>query len=360
MSKVVVPMGLFVLAALLVGGLAFGAGEEEPEDFPTRSPQVVIGYDAGGGTDTAIRPIVAEMENYWDQSITVVNMPGADSAVAAEYVLDADPDGYTMFGTGNSALAVMLKLRGLADTDWREWETLMTVIGPSLLVVDRDSPIRDMDDLLEWFQNEEVVAGVTGLGSEPHLFLEQTHTLAEGVDISFTPYGGCHPAGVAVIREEAEVATVAMSAVLDFVRAGELYPIAAFGVDEPVEIEIEGEMTSVPNIGSVFPEAAHLEDIQESWPIYVPRDVPVEIRREIREAFEWAVEQDSVHEFAEEQGLMVSGVTGEEADRMMSFIESNVGWALYDADIAEIHPEDAGIPRPEDWEWPPEDWDAEY
>ncbi|WP_103680671.1 Bug family tripartite tricarboxylate transporter substrate binding protein [Alkalispirochaeta sphaeroplastigenens] len=354
--------GIAMILVCFLASLAFagGQGEKGADAFPSRTPTIVIGYGAGGGTDTAIRPIVAEMEKFFGRSITVVNMPGADSAVAADYVLNQKADGYTWFGTGNSALAVMLKLRGLSNTDWREWETLMTVIGPSLLVVRKDSPIRTMDDVIEYFQREDVVAGVTGLGSEPHLFIDEVHSLSGGRSITYTPYGGCHPAAVAVIRREADIAPVAMSAVLDFVRAGEVHPIVAFGTTEPVEIEIDGKTVSIPNIGAAYPPAAHLENIQESWPIYVPRSVPVEIRRKIREAFEWAVQQPSVQEFADSRGLLVSGVTGEEADRIMSFVESNVGWALEAAGIAEHSPASFDIPKPEDWVWPPAGWNVEY
>lgn len=343
---------VFVMVLLSVSVIA--------ADYPTRSPQIVVGYGAGGGTDTAVRPIIAEMENYWGRSITVVNMPGADSAVAAEYVKDQPADGYTMFATGNSAASVMLRLRGLTDTNWREWETLMTVVGPSLLVVDKSSDIEDMDDLLDFIRTEEIVVGVTGLGSEPHLFTDETHSLANGKEITYVPYGGCHPAAVATVRGEVDLATVALSATLDFVRAGEVRPIVAFGVSEPVVLEINGVETAVPNIGSVFPAAVHLENIQESWPIYIPRDVPAEIRKEIREAFEWAVQQESVQEYARNNGLQVSGVTGEGADEVMSYVESSVGWSLADAGIAEIHPSEFDIPHPDNWVWPEKGYKSDF
>ena len=88
------------LALVFTGSTAAMAGV-----FDNGTPTVYIGYGAGGGTDTAVRPVVAEMANYLGENINCVNMEGANSAVACDYVLEQPHDGYSMFATGTGGFS---------------------------------------------------------------------------------------------------------------------------------------------------------------------------------------------------------------------------------------------------------------
>jgi len=345
----------FMLFVLLTGSVV-----SADDSYPRRPPNIVIGYAAGGGTDTAIRPIALEMEKYLGSTITVLNMPGADSAVAVDYVRNQPKDGYWLLGTGADSISVTLRIKNLVDTNWREWEAMYTMFGPDGLVVRKDSPIKNLDDAIEFLRQGNVVCGVTGLGSSPHLFFEELNKAVGGKPVTYVPHGGCHPAGVATIAGEVPIALVTLSAVWDFVRAGELRVLAAFGVEEPVKVEVKEETVVIPNIGSKVPGTEELDKWKKSWPIFVHRDVPAPIRAKLREAFVWACQQPSVHEFAEANGLVVAGIVGEDADRMMCFSESFAGWMMEKAGQAEISPAELGIPTVEEWVWPPDNWDYQY
>lgn len=326
-------------------------------EFPERSPTCVIGYAAGGGTDTAIRPIIVEMEKYWDRPITVVNMEGASSAVAGEYVLERPADGYWWFGTGHAGVAVTLRLMGFLDTSWRDWETFMTLSGPDGIIVHKDSDIETIDDFVELMRAEETIIGVTGLGTSTHIYMEEFLNAIGAQNRTYVPHGGCHPTSVAVLRKEVKYAPITLSAGWEFIRSGDVRVLAVFGMTEPLLVELaDGSSYSAPNVGQVHPDAAPLDDLIKTWPFFVKRDVPIEIRDEIRKAFLWACEQPSVHEAAKKSGLMVSGIIGEEADRLMSIAESSWGWLMYEAGETDMPPEEY-VPRPEDWSWPPEGWD---
>ena len=73
--------------------------------WPDGTPTVYVGYGAGGGTDTAVRPVVAAMAEYLGENINVTNMEGANSSVACDYVLGEAHNGYNLFATGTGGFS---------------------------------------------------------------------------------------------------------------------------------------------------------------------------------------------------------------------------------------------------------------
>lgn len=119
MKKFLVFLCIFTLVA---SSFLFAGGRKEKGEgklWPKTPPVVTVGFGAGGGTDTAVRPIIAKMEEYLGETINVVNMPGASSAVAAEHVLNNPADGYSMFATGSGPLSGF-RVMGTSSTTWRD------------------------------------------------------------------------------------------------------------------------------------------------------------------------------------------------------------------------------------------------
>ena len=65
-------------------------------EFPEKPINLVVGFRAGGGSDTAARLLATEMEAALGQKIIVENRGGAGGAVATEYVRNQNGDGYTI------------------------------------------------------------------------------------------------------------------------------------------------------------------------------------------------------------------------------------------------------------------------
>ena len=84
------------IAAALCGvsfALAASAGAQ---DFPQRPITFVVGLGAGGGQDVNSRIFADAMSRSLGQRIVVDNKTGAGGGVAAAYVQNAAPDGYTL------------------------------------------------------------------------------------------------------------------------------------------------------------------------------------------------------------------------------------------------------------------------
>src|SRR5262245_17343134 len=65
-------------------------------DWPTRAVTVVVPYAAGGFTDLLARIAAKHLSEKFGQPFVIENRLGAGGAIAAAYVAQAAPDGYTI------------------------------------------------------------------------------------------------------------------------------------------------------------------------------------------------------------------------------------------------------------------------
>lgn len=83
----------------IVFGLTLTAGhvDETLADFPERPVTLVVGFSAGGGTDTYARTLAGLIHESLGVPMVVVNKPGAAGMIAANFVQEQPADGYTLY-----------------------------------------------------------------------------------------------------------------------------------------------------------------------------------------------------------------------------------------------------------------------
>jgi tripartite-type tricarboxylate transporter receptor subunit TctC len=84
---------LFVLLAIAV---ATPAARAQEAPYPTKPIRMIVNFAAGGGNDILARLIGQKMSDGLGQSIVIENRTGANGEIAADYVKNAAPDGYTV------------------------------------------------------------------------------------------------------------------------------------------------------------------------------------------------------------------------------------------------------------------------
>jgi len=90
------------LVALLAGAAATAAVAEE--EYPARPITLIVGYAAGGSTDSIARPFAEVLGRILKTRVIVDNVSGAGGALGAQKVAIARPDGYTLLLGGNGEL----------------------------------------------------------------------------------------------------------------------------------------------------------------------------------------------------------------------------------------------------------------
>ena len=90
---------LFAIAATLtLSPIALMAQSQ----YPAKPVRLVVPFPAGGATDSAARELGDGLAKLLGQPFVIENRPGADGAIAAQAVLSAPADGYTLlFGSSS-------------------------------------------------------------------------------------------------------------------------------------------------------------------------------------------------------------------------------------------------------------------
>ena len=84
---------LFLLAGLLASPAALG------QTYPDRNVTIVVTSAAGALTDVLTRAVAQRLSEMWKQSVVVENRGGAGYSIAAQSVMRAEHDGYTLLAS---------------------------------------------------------------------------------------------------------------------------------------------------------------------------------------------------------------------------------------------------------------------
>jgi tripartite-type tricarboxylate transporter receptor subunit TctC len=94
-----------MLRALVPALVVFAGTLAHAQNYPSRPVRLIVAFTAGDTNRTA-RLIADKMQGTLAETVAVESKPGANGAVAAQYVAQSDPDGYTLFFTTAGAVTI--------------------------------------------------------------------------------------------------------------------------------------------------------------------------------------------------------------------------------------------------------------
>ncbi|MBT9177442.1 MAG: hypothetical protein DDT20_01775 [Firmicutes bacterium] len=339
MSKWVRTVGLLLVASLLVT-LVVGC-RPAARAFPDRTIEGVIAWGAGGGTDTSSRLLASIAEAKLGQSITMTNRTGGTGAIATQYVYDRPADGYTvMFHAENPQLYQVLGLSTLTYADFEP--ILLTVQGPTVIVVHPDSPIQTYEQLIEQAKANpgRVNLGISGVGGQPYVTAAILNSL-EGVTFNQVAFDGDGPLATALLGKHIDVTGLALLAAVPQVQGGTLRALAVVA-NAPLDV-----LPGVPALGELRPAARNmLTTAGFFYGVHVKKGTPQPVIDKLREAFVAAYNDPRFVQFARERGLVLLGHTGQAARDYMTQWQRHMAWLIYDAGGAKESPQKFNIARP--------------
>jgi len=122
------------------------------QPFPNRPVRIVTNFPAGGLADAVCRAIANPLTQQLGQPVVVENKPGADGAIAGEYVAKSPPDGYTIFFGTNSAMVAVPALRKNPPYDPIADFTPISLIGrfPFFVFAHPSMPAKNLAELVDY------------------------------------------------------------------------------------------------------------------------------------------------------------------------------------------------------------------
>ncbi len=239
------------LLRLAGGALALPAisTSARAQAYPEHPIKLLVGYPPGGQIDIIARIAAQGLSQQLGQSVVVENRPGAGGALGAEAVVNAPPDGYTLFFAASSN-AINTSLMKNLSYDFVRDVTPVAPINRINLVLDANPsfPATDVAGLIAQAKANpgKIVIASPSLGTPPYMAVELLKMMA-GIDIVHVPYAGEGQMVTDLLGGQVKVGVDGISAAIGQIKSGKLRALALTTANRI------DELPGVPTIAETLP-----------------------------------------------------------------------------------------------------------
>jgi tripartite-type tricarboxylate transporter receptor subunit TctC len=260
------------LATLVAGGvfaampLAAGA-----QDFPNKPLKIVVGFPPGGGSDLMARSVGDKLSVIFNQPVIIENKPGAGSSIAASFVAQAKPDGYTMLFAQAANLGIAPALRDTLNYDpiksfapiTRLVSAPLVIVGPATLQA------KTLKELIAMAAAKPgaLSYGSPGSGTAGHLAGEMFGSEAK-IKIVHVPYKGQAAAITDMIGGRIEMYFSTLAVVKPHVEGGKIRAFAVTSADRS---------PAFPDVPTVAEAGIPGFEVENWYGLVAPAGTPPEI-----------------------------------------------------------------------------------
>ncbi len=217
-----------VVAALATALLPVSASRAN-DSYPDKPIRLVVPFTPGGASDNLSRGLAIEMGKRMGQSVIIVNKPGAGTVIASEFVANSPADGYTLLWIAPPFAINATLMKHLPYDTRRAFTSVCDIASsPMLVVVNKDSHIKTLDQLVDRAKHKPLSFGTSGIGGTPHLATVMFEN-ATGMKMTHVPYQGSAPAVTALLGGQVDLVIDTILTTLPQVSAGKLVALAQTG-----------------------------------------------------------------------------------------------------------------------------------
>jgi len=300
------------LIIALIMALAPPAGAQRPDDarsFPSRPIRIVVPFPAGGPTDVNLRIIAQKMSEDWKQPVIVENRPGGNTAIGAQVVAKAEPDGYTLLAAMDTTLVMNPATASapLGYDPFKDFATItLTAKNTSLMTVRADDGPANVAELIARARASpgrmNYGAGIITTRLAGYMFARSA-----GIEVQLIPYKGSADVVQGLLTGSVDFIVDGVAASLPLIQSGRLRALAKLN-NRPLPVLPELQPLAVaaglPQLGDM-----------SSWiglvaPAGTPRAVIEKLAREVADIYR----DPAVAERLEKAGITPAISTPEEFD----------------------------------------------
>jgi len=219
------------------------------QTYPTRPVRLIAGFPPGGVVDVFARLIGQWLSDRLGQPIIIENRAGAGGNLAAEAVVKAPPDGYTLLMIGSNNAWNVTLYDNLRFNFTRDIAPVASIYrGPAVLVVYPSFPAKSVLELIAYAKSNpgQINMASGGVGSTQHVYGE-LFKMMTGVDMRHVPYRGGGPALTDLLAGQVSVMFDTLATSIEHIRAGKLRALA---VTSATRSEV---LPDIPTVGEFVP-----------------------------------------------------------------------------------------------------------
>src|SRR3974390_311015 len=184
-------MRIFIALLLTLTALT-AAFAQDAQSFPSRPIRIIVPFPAGGPTDIDARIIAQKMSEDFRQPVVIENRPGGNTAIGAQLVAKAEPDGYTLLAAMDTTLVMnpATATAPLSYDPYRDFATIsLTAKNTSLLTVRAADGPQTVAELIARARTRpgkmNYGAGIITTRLAGYMFAR-----AAGIEVQLIPYKG--------------------------------------------------------------------------------------------------------------------------------------------------------------------------
>ncbi|HEV8107628.1 MAG TPA: tripartite tricarboxylate transporter substrate binding protein [Burkholderiales bacterium] len=283
----------------------------EAQSFPSKPIRVVIPFVAGGSSDIVGRAIGSKFQEFLGQPAVVENKPGANGAIAAEFVAKSDPDGHTILVGSIGVFSINSALfKDLRYNPVRDFAPItLAVTTPNVLITKPGLAANSMKELVDYAKKNpgKLSYCSSGTGSSDHLTAELLNQVA-GISAVHVPYKGGAACQTDIMGGQVDVSFQNLGAVTNYIRGNRMKALA---------VTAKARNPQLPNVPTTA-EGGYPDLVVTSWQAAAaPAKTPREIVARLNDAAVKALRAPDVRERMSQIGFDVVASTPEEFGRFM-------------------------------------------
>jgi tripartite-type tricarboxylate transporter receptor subunit TctC len=297
---------IVALAAALAASFAAQA-----QQYPNKPIKVIIPFVAGGSSDIVGRAIAGKFQELLGQPGVVENRPGANGAIAAEFVAKSDADGYTVLVGSIGVFSINAALfKDLRYHPVRDFAPItLAVTTPNVLITKPQLAAGSLKELVEFMKKNpgKLSYCSSGTGSSDHLTAELLKQ-ATGTDAVHVPYKGGAACQTDIMGNQVDFSFQNLGAVTNYIKANRMKALAVTAKAR------HAQLPDVPNAA----EAGAPDLVVTSWQAAAaPAKTPPAVVARLNEAMVKALRAPDVSQRMQQIGFDVVASSPEEFGRFM-------------------------------------------
>ena len=297
-----------VLSGLCITTLFSGSAFAQA--YPTKTVTIIVPTAPGGANDAMARIVAQGLSQKLGQPVIVDNKPGANGAIATEFVARAIPDGHTILWGYIATHGINPALQRLKYDPIADFEPIgMVANSPTLLVTTNSLPVTNAKELVALLKAkpDSISYASAGIGTAPHLTAE-LFQINTGTHMLHVPYKGSAPALVDTIGGTTQVMFPSLFSAFPFVTGGKLRALGIAG---------EKRSSVLPNVPTLKEQGIPNMSVTQWYALFAPAKTPTAIINRLNKELNLTLNDKGNEKKIEDQGAEVETGTPEQLKNLV-------------------------------------------